>query len=61
MHQMVYTCSVCDKSFAETGTLKKHQLIHALAVYLQGKVRLHLAIWSDNSLLCSENACKVGT
>ena len=56
-----HTCSVCDKSLAETGTLKKHQLIHALGLYLLGKVRFHLAICYDNGSICSEKACIVGT
>ena len=67
MHQMVHTgeqpqtCSVCDKSVAETCTLKKHQHIHTLALYLHGQVRSDLPKCSDNASICPEKACFVGT
>ena len=67
MHQMVYTgkqphaCSMCDTSVSETYTLKKHQHIHALVLYLHGQVRSDLPKCSDNASICPENACFVGT
>ena len=53
-----HTCYVCDNSFAETSMLEKQQVIHALALYVQGEVRFHLAIWYDNGSICPENAFK---